>query len=245
MRAAIIGATKGMGRQLARRMAERGDMIAILGRSEASLQAATTDLQIRGAAEVHPIVFDLADADGHRKGLRAIEGALGHIDAIIITAGGFDTQEGLESDLERTARILDLNYTKTVLFCEHARKSLMDQQGGGKLVVFTSVAGDKGRKTVGLYGSSKAGLSHYLDSLDARYRDAGLVTINVKPGFIRTSMTAGLPEPPFAGEPDQVAVDVLKAMEKQLPTVYTPSIWALVMLVIKHLPKFVMRKVGF
>ena len=67
----------------------------------------------------------------------------------------------------------------------------------------------------------------------------------VKPGFVKTEMTQGLTPPPFAGEPDAVAVRVLKAIERGKPVVYAPAIWRWVMLVIKRLPRFVMRKIGF
>ena len=118
-------------------------------------------------------------------------------------------------------------------------------KGGGTLCVFSSVAGDRGRKPVALYGSSKAGLSHYLESLDHRYRADGLVTVCVKPGFVKTGMTAGLKPAPFAGEPEPVAERVLAAIDRGKPMVYAPAIWGLIMWVIRLLPRFVMRRVGF
>jgi decaprenylphospho-beta-D-erythro-pentofuranosid-2-ulose 2-reductase len=96
-----------------------------------------------------------------------------------------------------------------------------------------------------LYGATKAGLSRYLEGLDHRYRAHGLVTVCVKPGFVRTSATAGLPEPPFAGEPEQVARTVLAAIDRARPVVYAPPIWALVMFVIRRLPRFIMRRLPF
>ena len=111
--------------------------------------------------------------------------------------------------------------------------------------MFSSVAGERGRKTVGIYGASKAGLSHYLESLDHKYRDQGLVTLCVKPGFVKTGMTEGLKPPPFSGEPGEVAQRVIRAIDGQAPLVYAPFMWRWVMLVIKFLPRFVMRRVGF
>jgi decaprenylphospho-beta-D-erythro-pentofuranosid-2-ulose 2-reductase len=107
------------------------------------------------------------------------------------------------------------------------------------------VAGDRGRKPVALYGAAKAGLSRYLEALDHTWRDKGLKTVCVKPGFVRTGMTAGLPAPPFAGEPEGVAQVVARAIDRGKPVVYAPPMWGLVMLVIKLLPRFVMRKIGF
>ena len=117
--------------------------------------------------------------------------------------------------------------------------------GGGTLCVFSSVAGERGRKPVVLYGAAKAGLTRYLEGLDHKFRAQGLRTVCVKPGFVRTGMTEGMPAPPFAGEPEGVAATVLKAIDRGTPVVYAPPIWGLVMLVIRNLPRFVMRKIGF
>lgn len=244
MNVAILGGTKGMGREVARRLAERGDAVVLLGRSPARMEADAADLRLRGARSVSVVACDLADPSTFAPALEAAGAALGRLEAVVVTAGAFGTQEELEADLDRCASVLDLDFTKTILFCEHARRLLLGL-GGGTLVVFSSVAGDRGRKTVGLYGAAKAGLSHYLEALDHRYRAAGLVTVCVKPGFVRTGMTAGLKEPPFAGDPGEVADQVVRAMDGGAPMVYAPGIWALVMAVIRNLPRFVMRRVGF
>ena len=115
----------------------------------------------------------------------------------------------------------------------------------GTLCVFSSVAGDRGRSPVVLYGAAKAGLSRYLEGLDHRFHRAGLRVVCVKPGFVRTGMTEGQPAPPFAGEPEGVARDVLRAIDRGAPVVYTPPIWRLVMLAVRCLPRAVMRRVGF
>lgn len=244
MNIAILGATRGMGREIARRLAERGDRIFLWGRDPTTLDAQMQDLKLRGAVEVGSGACELSDPATFEPAIAAATTFLGRIDAVVLTAAAFGTQEQLEADPELCARVLDLDFTKTILLCEAVRKHLL-QHGGGMLVVLSSVAGDRGRKTVGLYGAAKAGLSHYLESLDHKYRAAGLVTVCVKPGFVRTGMTAGLPEPPFAADPQDVAAVVLRAMDRQTPMVYAPPIWGLVMMVIRWLPRFVMRKVGF
>jgi len=96
-----------------------------------------------------------------------------------------------------------------------------------------------------LYGAAKAGLSHYLEGLDHKFRAQGLKTVCVKPGFVKTSMTDGLTPPPFAGEPDDVARIVLRAIDRGTPVVYAPPIWRWIMAVIRLLPRAVMRKIGF
>ncbi len=244
MRVVVLGATKGMGRSLARRMAARGDAVFLLGRSVEELARSASDLAERGASTTGHAACDLDDPASFGPALDAAGEQLEGFDTVVVTAGRFGTQEQLEADPELARQVLVTNFAHTVLFCEEARKRLL-ARGGGTLCVFSSVAGDRGRKPVGLYGSTKAGLSHYLESLDHKYRSQGLVTICVKPGFVKTSMTQGLKPPPFAGEPEGVAKRVLRAIDAGRPVVYAPWIWGWIMQVIRSLPRFVMRRVGF
>ena len=249
MKVVFLGATKGMGRALARLMAERGDRLFLLGREAADLERSARDLEARGpggdpAANVGTSPCDLEKPATFAPALAAAEAALGGFDAVVATAGAFATQEALEADPALAERVLTVDFAHTVLFCEEARRRLL-ARGGGTLCVFSSVAGERGRKPVVLYGAAKAGLSHYLEGLDHRFHAQGLRVVCVKPGFVRTSMTEGLPAPPFAGEPGGVARAVLRAIDRGTPVVYAPAIWRLVMAVIRALPRFVMRKVGF
>jgi decaprenylphospho-beta-D-erythro-pentofuranosid-2-ulose 2-reductase len=246
MNVVMLGATRGMGRAIARRFAKRGDRLFLLGRDPDDLQRSAEDLAVRAGSDTRPEVAwcDLEHPDGFDDALDAAWASLGKVDCVVITAALFATQDALEADPGLALRLLTANYANTVFLCERVRSRLL-ASGGGTLCVFSSVAGDRGRKPVGLYGSSKAGLSHYLESLDHRYRADGLVTVCVKPGFVRTGMTEGLKPPPFAGEPEAVATAVVKAIDRGRPMVYAPGIWWLVMLLIRHLPRFVMRRVGF
>jgi NAD(P)-dependent dehydrogenase (short-subunit alcohol dehydrogenase family) len=246
--AAILGATKGIGRAIARALVSRGDTVFLLGRDALELELTAADLAARapkGGAIAGRAACDLEEVTTFAPALEAAAGALGRVDAIIVTAGLFAPQDRLEADIALLRRVLDVDFTATVLFCEEARRRLLAQAGGGTLCVLSSVAGERGRKPVVYYGAAKAGLSRYLEALDHKYRAAGLRTICVKPGFVKTGMTEGLKPPPFAGEPAAVARDVVRAIDAGKPVVYTPGIWALVMLVIRWLPRFVMRRIGF
>jgi len=232
-----------MGRALARLMAERGDTLFLLGREGGDLQQSARDLEVRsGRGPVHWAVCDLERPATFASGLDAAVTQLGGLDAVVVTAGLFGTQDQLEADPALLASVLNANFTGTVLFCEDARQRLVP---GGTLCVFSSVAGDRGRKPTVLYGATKAGLSRYLEGLDHRYRMSGLRVVCVKPGFVKTTMTAGLKPPPFASEPDQVARIVLRAIDRGTPVVYAPGIWRWIMTVVGLLPRFVMRRVGF
>lgn len=246
MKTVVLGASKGMGRALTRQLAARGDELFLLGRDDEELARTVADLQARAPATrtIGTGHCDLAAPDGFAAALQAADEHLGGFDCVIVTAAQFATQDALEKDPDLVQQVTTLNYANTVVFCEHARKRLL-ARGGGSLVVFSSVAGDRGRKPVAIYGSTKAGLSHYLESLDHKYRAAGLVTLCVKPGFVKTGMTAGLKPPPFAGDPDRVASDVIHAIEQKRAVLYTPAPWASVMFVIRHLPRAVMRRLNF
>jgi len=238
-----VGATRGMGRALARRLAERGDGLFLLGRDSGEMELSARDLEARGApAPVGQAALDLSRPDGFGAALDAADRALSRIDALVVTGGVFAAQDELATDLSRLGALLHTNFTGTVLICQEAAERLA-ARGGGLICAFSSVAGDRARRSNYLYGASKAGLSVFLDGLDLAYRDRGVRVLCVKPGFVRTAMTAGLPVPPFAGEPDAVARAVVAAIDAGRHVVYAPSVWRFIMLVIRALPRAVLRRV--
>jgi short-subunit dehydrogenase len=245
LKVVLLGATRGMGRALARSFAERGDRLFLLGRNDEDLSRSAADLALRGAAgEVGFAHADLLEHATFAPALAQAEKALEGIDIVVVTAGSFAEQDVLESDPDRCAALLQANFTGTIMFCEAARKRLL-ARGGGTLCAFSSVAGDRGRKPVVLYGATKAGLSAYFEGLDHRFHADGLRTVLVKPGFVKTGMTADLDPPPFAGEPEAVAAIVLRAIDRGTPVVYAPGIWRWILLVIRMLPRSVMRRISF
>lgn len=246
MNTVLLGATTGMGRAIARLLAARGDALFLLGLEDGDLARSAADLTARhpSHASVGHAICDLSKPETFASALDEAERALGTIDAVIVTAAMFATQDALEDDIELTQRLVTINYANTVVFCEHARKRLL-AHGGGKLVVFSSVAGERGRKPVAIYGSSKAGLSAYLEALDHKFYSQGLRVTCVKPGFVKTGMTAGLKPPPFAGDPEDVARTVVDAMDHEESVVYAPRVWSAVMVAIRSLPRAVMRRINF
>ncbi len=240
----ILGATRGMGRELARKYAARGAALALLGRDAEDLQRTAADLVARGAGAAVQIPCDLEKPETILPALHGGSTALGKVDVIVSTAGIYAAQEALEASPDLIERMLRVNLTSTIRFCEAAREVLA-AQGGGTLCVFSSVAGDRGRKPVAIYGATKAALSHYLESIGYRDRDRGIKVVCVKPGFVHTDMTAGMKPPPFAGRADAVADVVLRAIDRGAPVVYAPKIWWLVMAIVKRLPRAFMRRARF
>jgi short-subunit dehydrogenase len=245
VKVAFVGATRGMGRALARALAERGDVLFLLGRDAAEMARSARDLEARSPrTPVGHAPLDLGRPTGFAEALDAADRALGGLDALVVTGGAFARQEELAADPARLAALLEVNFTGTALLCQQAAARLA-ARGGGIICAFSSVAGDRARRSNYLYGASKAGLSAFLDGLDLAYRERGVRVLCVKPGFVRTAMTAGLPVPPFAGEPEAVAAAVVRAMDRGRHQVYAPGIWRWIMLVIRALPRAVVRRVQF
>ena len=247
MNVVLFGATRGMGRAVARLLAERGERVCLLGRDRAALDAASRDLQVRAGLSESPAVAtcDLNQPNTFIPALDAAGAALGRIDAVVLTAAHFMTEDDVEAADPDAARALaTVNFANTIGFCEAARRRLL-ADGGGTLCVFSSVAGERGRSPLVTYGATKAGLTAYLEGLDYRYWRQGLRVVCVKPGFVRTGMTAGLKEPPFAGDAAPVARRVVRAIDRGMPVVYAPGIWRWVMQVVRALPRAVMRRVRF
>ncbi len=170
MRTVLLGATKGMGRALERLMAERGDALFLLGRDLDDLERSAADLCIRG--ETPNVGFaecDLLKPATFEPALDRASAALGGIDAVVVSAALFAGQEPLERDAALRDRLLTANFTNTIHFCELARERLLAAGGAARLCVFSSVAGDRARKPVLLYGAAKAGLSYYLTGLDHKF----------------------------------------------------------------------------
>ena len=143
MNVVFLGATRGMGRALARRMVQRGDRLFLLGRNAADLERSARDLEVHGAGRsVETAPCDLHDRTTFAGALDRAEQQLAGFDAVVVTAALFATQEQLEIDAGLRDELLRVNFANTVAFCEEARMRLL-ARGGGVLCVFSSVAGDR------------------------------------------------------------------------------------------------------
>jgi short-subunit dehydrogenase len=113
------------------------------------------------------------------------------------------------------------------------------------LAVISSVAGDRGRPSNYLYGTAKAAVSTFCEGLRARLFKVGVSVTTIKPGFVQTPMTKGLNLPPLLiAQPEKVALSIVKAVQNKTNSLYTPIFWALIMLIIKHLPNFIFKRIN-
>ena len=154
---------------------------------------------------------------------------------------GLGTEEGLYDD-KNTERILEINFSRLVPVLNHFAKK-MESKRQGNMIVLSSVAGDRGRQSNFIYGSAKAGITAYLSGLRNYLFDKKVHVMTVKPGFMATKMTEGLPlNPVLTASADQAALAIFKAYKSKKNTAYVLPIWSLIMMIIKNIPEFIFKK---
>jgi short-subunit dehydrogenase len=247
--AIVVGASSGIGAQVARELARRGYHVALVARREAQLQTLAAAITVRQDLEtVHIYPYDVRDYDGAPALFARITDDLqavgAPLSALVYAAGvmppagpggwGFaDEREMIEVNLLGAIQWGDLAAAYFTL-----RKS-------GVIAGVSSVAGDRGRKGNSGYMASKAGLSVYLESLRYRLASVGVRVVTIKPGFVATPMTARIQTPrALTATPQAVARRIADAITGGLEVVYTPWYWRPILAVIKLLPGFVMKRLA-
>jgi len=164
--------------------------------------------------------------------------------SVLLCASGYlglGTEEGL-FDNKNTERIIDINFAKLVPVLNYFAQKFISQRGG-TIIGISSVAGDRGRQSNFIYGASKAAFTAYLSGLRNYLFDKKVHVITVKPGFMSTKMTEGLPlNPMLTASPKQAAQVLYKAYKKGKNTVYILPIWWWIMTIIKNIPEFIFKK---
>ncbi|BBC36055.1 Short-chain dehydrogenase [Streptomyces graminofaciens] len=236
----VLGGTSDIALATARRLiARRTRTVWLAGRPSPELEAAAAHLRGLGA-DTHTVAFDALAPESHEAGLGKIF-AEGDIDMVLLAFGVLGDQAGDERDPLAATRVAQTNYTGAVsagLVCARA----LQAQGHGSLVVLSSVAGERARRSNFIYGSSKAGLDAFAQGLGDALHGTGVHVMVVRPGFVRTRMTAGLPEAPLATTPEAVATAIELGLRRRSETVWVPGALRLVMSVLRHAPRSVFRR---
>jgi short-subunit dehydrogenase len=231
----IFGATSAIAHAVARCYAARGASLALVGRNVVRLEANAADLRVRGAVKVVTIAADLTDFSRHRSLVETAIVELGGLDIVLVAHGTLPDQPRCESDLDELRRAIDTNFTSAVALASVAADAL-ERQRRGTLVVFGSVAGDRGKRSNYVYGAAKAGVAVFLDGLRIRLRAAGVFVLTVKPGFVDTPMTASFAKSLLWATPEQVASAVCRAIDGRQRVLYVPWFWRPIMFVLRLLP---------
>ncbi|MGC5038351.1 MULTISPECIES: decaprenylphospho-beta-D-erythro-pentofuranosid-2-ulose 2-reductase [unclassified Streptomyces] len=236
----VLGGTSEIALATARRLiARRTRTVWLAGRPSPALEEAAGQLRGLGA-DVHTVAFDALDPASHEAVLGKVF-AEGDIDLVLLAFGLLGDQARDEREPEAAVRVAQTNYTGAVsagLVCARALQS----QGHGSLVVMSSVAGERARRANFIYGSSKAGLDAFAQGLGDALHGTGVHVMVVRPGFVRTRMTAGLPESPLATTPEAVATAVELGLRRRTETVWVPGALRVVMAALRHLPRAVFRR---
>ncbi|HEY1027659.1 MAG TPA: SDR family oxidoreductase [Pseudomonas sp.] len=240
----IIGGTSAIATACARLWAQRHGRFMLVGRNPEKLRQTAADLLARGATEVQTHVLDLDDLDGHAAMLDSAQQFLRRIDIALIAHGSLPDQQACESDADLAVQAFTRNGLNVIALLTRLGNR-MEAQGSGSIAVIASVAGDRGRLGNYLYGSAKAAVSVFCSGLRARLFKSDVHLLTVKPGFVDTPMTQGLALPGLLlAQPDRVAMDIVRALQKRRSTLYTPWFWAPIMLVIKSIPEFVFKRLS-
>lgn len=233
---AIFGATSLIAQEYCRIVAARGEALFLVGRDESKLQALARDLQIRGAKSVAFRVADFNELGCHTALMDEAERTLGEVDQALVAYGVMPDQKCAERDFLIVEATILTNFTSVASLCERiARK--FEAQRRGTLVVIGSVAGDRGRASGYIYGSTKAALDVYLSGLRNRLYAFGVRVVTIKPGLVDTPMTAHLPKTRLFASAERVARGIDRAIRGGRSTAYVPWIWRWIMLVIRLIPE--------
>jgi decaprenylphospho-beta-D-erythro-pentofuranosid-2-ulose 2-reductase len=242
----VLGGASDIGAAIAERLVPGGcRRIVLAGRRPEAMEAVAADLRAAGA-QVAVTAWDATDVGGHADALKAAWDALpggGDVDCVVLAAGVLGDQEHMEADPAAAAEVVAANYTGPVSTLLHVAQALKEQ-GHGSIVVLSSVAGERVRRSNFVYGSTKAGLDGFCQGLGDSLAGTGVGVLVVRPGFVHSRMTEGKEAPPLATTPGAVADAVAGALASGREVVWVPGTFRYVMAAFRHLPRPVWRKLS-
>ena len=239
----IIGATSAIAEATARLWAGRGDALFLVGRNAQRLEVIAADLRVRGAVSVNCFTMDACDNSRQATMLEAATVAMGGLDVALIAHGSLPDQKACETSVETMLREIDTNALSVIALATRLGQQF-EVQGKGSLAVISSVAGDRGRQSNYVYGAAKGMVSLFLQGLRNRLSKKNVQVLTIKPGFVDTPMTAAFTKGALWARPEAVARGIVKAVDKRRDEVYLPGFWRLIMLLIRHIPESLFKKLS-
>ena len=238
----IIGATSAIAEATARIFAARGEALFLVARNAERLQAIKADLDVRGAVRTATATLDVADVVAQQAIIDQAERELGGLDIVLIAHGTLSDQGECEKSVAALRREFEVNALSTMALLTILANTF-EARRTGTLAVISSVAGDRGRQSNYVYGAAKATVTAFLSGLRQRLAKSNVDVLTIKPGFVDTPMTANIANKgALWAKPDAVAAGIVRAIDKRRNVVYLPGFWALIMLVIKHIPEAIFKK---
>ena len=240
----IIGATSEIAKEVGRIYASQNNEFFLVGRDVQRLDSIKSDYLVRGSAKVLTYVADLDESSTFQQIFNQCCAHFKQIDLLILAHGSLPDQVGIENnflEVERYAKTNFISYTS--LLTVFANK--FELQKNGSIAVFSSVAGDRGRRSNYIYGSFKAGIQAFLEGYAARMSRAGVHVLDIRPGMVDSPMTSHLKKGLLFASADKVAQDIVKSITKKKSVLYTPFFWRYIMIIIKNIPRKFFYKLNF
>lgn len=237
----VLGATSAIAERCCRIWAQKGAALYLVGRNPIRLQSIGDDLRARGALLVGHYALDLNHLKEHSAMLHDAKALLGRIDIALIAHGSLPDQTACEQSVEKTLAEIQTNALSTIALLTLLANAF-EEERKGTIAVISSVAGDRGRASNYVYGSSKAMVTAFASGLRQRLLKSNVSVVTIKPGFVDTPMTAHLKKGLLWAKPESVANGIVRAIESQNAEIYVPSFWWLVMTVIQMIPTRVFRR---
>jgi decaprenylphospho-beta-D-erythro-pentofuranosid-2-ulose 2-reductase len=236
----LMGGTSEIGLAVVEAFAsDRPLRVVLAARPSERLDAARARLEKLGCA-VETLPFDALAPDTHADVVRkAFTG--GDIDVALVAFGLLGDNEQAWTDVDAAIELAQVNYTAAVSVGVALAERLR-AQGHGALVAFSSVAGERARRSNFVYGSTKAGMDAFYSGLTEALRPSGVVVTVVRPGFVHTRMTEGRKPAPLSTTPEAVAAVVVDAVRNRRELVWAPAPLRVLMSVLRHLPRSVFRR---
>ncbi len=237
-----LGATSGIAIEVQRQLAHQACELLLVARSPERLAALQTDLLVRGASQVLTYSADLSSIAQHAGILDFASRTFPDFDTVFLAYGSMRNQRDGESSVEILVEELQVDFVSAAAILTLFAAEL-ERRRTGCIAAITSVAGDRGRRSNYLYGSAKGGLSLFLQGLRSRLYPSGVRVITIKPGPVQTPMTDGLPNARHFVDPQQVAHDIVRSLERGSPDIlYTPRIWRYLMTAVKLVPETIFKR---
>lgn len=239
----IIGATSGIAQGVARLYAQRGWTIYLVARNADALASMQSDLLARGAKKVESLVADLRDVSRHDDVVNGARQFCETIGVVLIAHGILRNQQEIDYDADEMLQVFNVNATSSISLL-HRFGVAMERQGYGTIAIISSVAGDRGRRSLYTYGSTKAAVSHFVAGMRGRYKPLGINVLDIKPGPVDTPMMAGRTQALVASV-ETVSKDIVSAIDNGKGVVYTPWFWRYIMRIVRMIPEPIFLKIKF
>jgi short-subunit dehydrogenase len=237
----IIGAASAIAEATARIWAQSGDHLFLVARNQDKLESIAADLRVRGCPKVETYTMDANDFNIHTRMLDAAEQALDGLDTVLIAHGSLSDQVSCQQSVEKTLLENNTNALSAIALLTHIANRF-ELRKDGVILVISSVAGDRGRQSNYIYGSSKAMLTTFCSGLRQRLYKSGVSVVTIKPGFVDTPMTTEFKKGALWATPEKIAKYIVDAANKQKNIVYAPFFWQFIMLIIQHIPEAIFKR---